>query len=150
MNIFFDVDYTLICSHGTLRPGVKETFERLLDDGHAIHIWSGVGLRWYEVRHHSLESYIEGVYLKPTFNYHKEWERQAVGIIPDFVVDDHPEVARAFGGVVVRPYYFANPSDREMDGIYAAICSYVETGNTLHPRFFPPPANGKRANGHSG
>ena len=43
MKIFFDVDYTILGLDDTLRPNTKETFQRLLDDGHEIHIWSGMG-----------------------------------------------------------------------------------------------------------
>ena len=42
MNIYFDVDYTLIAMDGSLRPGTTEVFESLLEDGHFIYIWSGV------------------------------------------------------------------------------------------------------------
>ena len=142
MNIFFDVDYTLISSSGLLRPGVRECFQRLVDDGHIIHIWSGVGLRQYEVRHHQLESYIAGVYIKPLTNYREDWQRQGVPVDPDFVIDDHLDVVRAFGGIFIRPYYYPDDTDQEMEGIYQAIRSYAETGSTLHPHFWP--GNGKR------
>ena len=56
MNIFFDVDYTILGLDDSLRPGTKETFRKLIDDGHSIYIWSGVGLRWEVVRKHSWRS----------------------------------------------------------------------------------------------
>ena len=143
LNIFFDVDYTIISAYGLLRPGVKECFQQLIDDGHTLHIWSGVGLRWHEVRHHQLESLIAGVYIKPISNYRKEWERQGIGVTPDLIVDDHQEIVQTFGGIVVRPYFYPDDRDREMEAVYQAIRSFVETGRTVHPRFWPP------RNGHA-
>ena len=55
-----------------------------------------------------------------------------------FIVDDHQEIVRVFGGIVVHPYFYPDDRDREMDGVYQAIRSYAETGLTLHPRFWPP------------
>ena len=43
------MDYTLIGLTGTLRPLVTETFEQLIDDGHTLYIWSGLGNRSSEV-----------------------------------------------------------------------------------------------------
>ncbi|HEY3059716.1 MAG TPA: HAD hydrolase family protein [Chloroflexota bacterium] len=42
MNIFFDVDETILGYDGSLRPLVRETFKVLVDEGHRIYIWSGV------------------------------------------------------------------------------------------------------------
>jgi FMN phosphatase YigB (HAD superfamily) len=36
VNVFFDVDDTLIAYDGSLRPLVRETFERIILDGHLI------------------------------------------------------------------------------------------------------------------
>ena len=36
MNIFFDVDYTILGLDDTLRPGTTETFQKLKDDSHDI------------------------------------------------------------------------------------------------------------------
>ena len=138
LNVFFDVDYTIISAYGLLRPGVKECFQQLIDAGHTLHIWSGVGLRWHEVRAHQLEPYIAGVYVKPTWNYREEWNRQKIGVEPDLIVDDHQEIVQVFGGIVVRPYFYPDERDKEMEGISQAIRSYAETGRSLHPRFFPP------------
>lgn len=138
LNIFFDVDYTIISAYGLLRPGVRECFQSLIDDGHTLHIWSGVGLRWHEVRTHKLEPLIAGVYLKPTSNYREEWQRQGIAVQPDFIIDDHQEIVQVFGGICVRPYFYPDDRDREMEAIYAAIRSYAETGRTAHPRFWPP------------
>ena len=140
MDIFFDVDYTILSAYGQLRPGVREVFQKLVDDGHTLHIWSGVGIRTAEVRHHDLEGFVVGVYVKPMWNYQQEWDRQGIGVQPDFIVDDHQEIVRVFGGICIQPYFYPDERDREMDGVYEAIRSYAETGGTIHPRFWRPEA----------
>src|SRR3989338_11424836 len=65
LNLFFDVDFTLISIDGSLRPGVHETFRRLIADGHRIFIWSGVGMRTDEIRKLQLEDLVSGIYVKP-------------------------------------------------------------------------------------
>ena len=52
MNIFFDVDYTILSMDGSLRPDTVGVFEQIIKDGHTIYIWSGQGLRWTEVKEH--------------------------------------------------------------------------------------------------
>ena len=42
MNIFFDVDYTILGLDDSLRPGTQETLKQLKDDGNDIYIWSGM------------------------------------------------------------------------------------------------------------
>ena len=64
MKIFFDVDYTILGLDDTLRPGTKETFQKLLDDQHEIFIWSGMGERWEVIEKHDLRPYVSGVYEK--------------------------------------------------------------------------------------
>src|SRR5687767_3537237 len=119
MNVFFDVDYTLIAEDGSLRPLVKETFEKIKQDGHKIYIWSGVGIRWEVVRRHDLKPYIETCYLKPLSDYRETLIELGVDIVPDFCIDDHSGVVLAFGGVVVKPYYTKNLADDEMNRVYA-------------------------------
>lgn len=118
MNVFFDVDYTLIAEDGSLRPLVRETFEKIKQDGHKIYIWSGVGIRWEVVRRHDLKSFIETCYLKPLSDYRETLIELGVDVVPDFCIDDHSGVILAFGGVVVKPYYTKNPADEEMNRVY--------------------------------
>ena len=61
MKVFFDVDYTILGLDNSLRPGTKETFQKLLDDGHSIYIWSGMGERWEVIEEHDLGQYVSGV-----------------------------------------------------------------------------------------
>ena len=58
MNIFFDMDYTLLAVDGSLRPRAREVMQRLKDEGHSLYVWSGNGIRWREVRKHGLESLV--------------------------------------------------------------------------------------------
>ncbi len=118
MNVLFDVDYTLIAEDGSLRPFVRETFEKIKQDGHKIYIWSGVGIRWEVVRRHDLKSFIETCYLKPLSDYRETLIELGVDIVPDFCIDDHSGVVLAFTGVVVKPYYTKNPADEEMHRVY--------------------------------
>ena len=82
MNIFFDVDDTLIAFDGSLRPHVYEVFQKLLDDGHDIYIWSGVGLRWEIIERHKLRPYIQDCFVKPTANYRKGLEILGIPVHP--------------------------------------------------------------------
>ena len=69
LKIFFDVDYTILAVDNSLRPGTRDTFEKLISDGHDVYIWSGVGLRNAEIRHHDLQDLVSGVYRKPIQKY---------------------------------------------------------------------------------
>ena len=39
MNIFFDMDYTILSQDNSLRPGTREVFRKLVDDGHQVSVW---------------------------------------------------------------------------------------------------------------
>ena len=130
MNIFFDVDYTILGLDDSLRPGTKETLRRLVDDGHIIYIWSGAGLRWEVVRQHKLEKFTSGVYEKPLHHFEERLSELGVPMTPDFVIDDYPEVVAAFGGVWVPPYFFKRSGDEEMDRVYRIATEYVKKGHS--------------------
>ncbi len=121
MKIFFDVDYTLIADDGSLRPYVREVFEKIKEDGHDIYIWSGVGIRWEVIRRHNLEEFVETCYLKPLSDYHDALVELGVDIIPDFCIDDHNGIVMAFGGTAVKPYYTKNLNDQEILRVYEEI-----------------------------
>ncbi|MBI4338238.1 MAG: hypothetical protein HY683_10475 [Chloroflexi bacterium] len=133
MRIFFDMDYTIVSTEGRLRPGVVEVFQRLREDGHSIYIWSGMGVRAGEVRYLGLEPMVSGVYRKPLIHYKeavcKAVEQGEIGVMPDLVVDDYPEVVADFGGVAVKPYFFRNPEDREMERVYRVISELAANGH---------------------
>ena len=130
MNIFFDVDYTILGLDDSLRPGTRETFQRLLDDGHKIYIWSGLGPRWEVMKKHALEPFASGVYEKPLNHFSDRLTELGVPITPDFVIDDYPEIVSAFGGVWVPPYFFKRNGDEQMYRIYDIIAEYVKNGHS--------------------
>ena len=135
MNIFFDVDYTILGLDNSLRPDTREVFQRLVDEGHLVYIWSGQGERWEVVRKFQLEPLISGVYEKPLHNHHERLEGLGVPLVPDFVIDDYPEVAAAFGGVWVRPYFFKGSPDQEMERVYSIIKDFACTGTSEDSRY---------------
>jgi len=130
MKIFFDVDYTILGLDDSLRPGTKENFEKLISDGHEIYIWSGMGERWEVVEKHELRPMVSGVYEKPTHHFHERLEELKVPFLPEFVIDDYPEVVAAFGGVWVPPYFFKRNFDEEMDRVYKIVCDFNQTGTS--------------------
>lgn len=142
MNIFFDVDYTIISYDGTLRPKVREVFEQLKRDGLDIYIWSGMGIRWNVVRTHGLGPFVSGVYEKPIERYAEAVNamlaRQELPVRPDFVVDDYPEIVGVFGGVVVRPFWAVDHRDREIERVYRIVCDYRLKGASVDTAFRPP------------
>ena len=139
MNLFFDVDYTILGVDGSLRPRTKETFSKLKGDGHDLYIWSGVGVRTYEVEKHDLAEYVSGVYRKPLEDFEEGLRLIGIPVQPDLVVDDYPEIVEVFGGVNIKPYYFARRIDEEMDRVYRIIVDYHSAGSSDDPIFRLPP-----------
>jgi len=119
MNIFFDVDHTIIDSGNRLRPGVRELFQRLRAAGHTLHLWSGIGTRWEIVRDHALDGLVADCYDKPLYQYERMLAPLSIPVRPDFVVDDHPHLVHAFGGCVVRSYLKPDHADRKMERVAA-------------------------------
>ncbi len=121
MNVFFDVDHTIIDSDNALRPGVRELFARLCADGHTLYLWSGIGRRTEIVEAHDLGAFVSGCFDKPLYQYERMLAPLGIPARPDFVVDDHPHLVQAFGGCVVARYARPDPADREMERVYDAI-----------------------------
>jgi len=137
MNIYFDVDYTLIAMDGSLRPGTTEVFEELINDGHSIYIWSGVGMRTDDIERLGLSKFVSGIFVKPITEYEVGLKRFSVSPRPDFVIDDHKEIVDAFGGVHIEPYYFRSAEDGHMSELYKAIKDFISTGTSNHRGFKP-------------
>ena len=135
MNIFFDVDYTIMGADGSLRRNTTETFTKLVADGHKIFIWSGVGVRTAEVRRFGLADYVTKVFQKPLEDFESALPGLGVFTPPDFIIDDHSEIVRFFGGFICRPYYFRNVKDTEMDEIYQTISEVSESGSSEHKAY---------------
>jgi phosphoglycolate phosphatase-like HAD superfamily hydrolase len=124
MNIFFDMDYTIVAYDGSLRPMTQRTFERLRDDGHDLYIWSGIGVRTAEVIALGLADLAQGVFQKPVDQFEDSLARYAIPVAPDLVVDDHQEVVSHFGGILIRPYFWPDPNDKELEKVYHHICRW--------------------------
>jgi hypothetical protein len=123
MRIFFDVDLTILGQDGSLRPGTRELFLRLVEEGHEVYVWSGFGERWDDLRRHDLDGIVHGVFNKPLWGHADGHEAWGLPFAPDFVVDDHPGLPTFVGGVNVTAYVDRRFSagDTEMDRVYAAI-----------------------------
>lgn len=121
MNIYFDVDHTLISSDNRLRPGVRELFERLHADGHTLFLWSGIGERPEVVEAFGLGAYVSGCFVKPLYQHRRMLAPLGITAVPDFVVDDHPHLIAVFGGMLVASFLQFEASDREMERVYDTI-----------------------------
>jgi FMN phosphatase YigB (HAD superfamily) len=124
MNIFFDVDETILGYDGSLRPLVKQVFQTLVEEGHRIFVWSGVRtgdtIRTEVIQRFQLEAFVTDCYRKPLFDFRQQWLRTGIEVQPDFCVDDYPEIVEAFGGVLVKPYSYARP-DADLERVYQVI-----------------------------
>lgn len=125
MNIFFDVDFTLITWNYRLRPHVREVFQQLKDDGHTIYLWSGVGKRWEVVEQFGLHEYVTDCFEKPLYEHVARLTELGVSVVPDFCIDDHEEPVAVFGGAVIQPAETPLDADREMLRIYESIQAFI-------------------------
>ena len=82
----------------------------------------GSGGRWWidTICH----EWVSGLYGKPLFRY-KERLAEFTPIVPDFIVDDYPEIVSALGGVQIRPPVWPMTEDGEMWRVYEAFASWV-------------------------
>ncbi len=138
MNIFIDVDYTLISANGSLRPHAHGLFRDLHSAGHTLWVWSGVGIRQAEIEKHGLGGMAAGYAVKPTFDYLQAIRRSPPPALPDLIIDDHPEIVRALGGFQVSPYFFVDERDAELKRASAALLAYAIDGICDDPSFIPP------------
>ena len=125
VNIFFDVDYTLITWDVKLRPGVHEVFTRLREEGHTLYLWSGLGPRWEVVKRFELHEHVIDCFWKPLYNHRERLSELGIPVVPDYVIDDHPEVVEAFVGTVIAPPAMPLDWDKEMWRVYDEIQSFV-------------------------
>jgi hypothetical protein len=124
MNVFFDVDETIMGYDGSLRPHVTEVFQRLIDDGHRVYVWSGArtanSVRQGVVERHGLTAYVTDCFQKPIYDPRNAWTLGGISVEPEFCVDDRWETIEAFGGIVIKPYIGRGP-DNDMLRVYEAI-----------------------------
>lgn len=131
MNIFFDVDYTVITWDVKLRPGVHEVFSRLRDEGHTIYLWSGVGPRWEVVRRFNLHEHVANCFWKPLYDHHKRMAEMGVDVMPDFVIDDHVEIVEAFPGTQIKEPAMPLHTDTEMWRVYDTIQDFIANRGSI-------------------
>lgn len=112
LNVFFDVDYTLVMWDGRLRNHARDVFVRLTEAGHSIYIWSGVGIRRWDMRRHGLDEFVTDYYVKPLWAYRERLKEFNVPVVPDFVIDDHKSVVDDFVGYHIPDT--AEKDDREL------------------------------------
>ncbi len=112
LNVFFDVDHTLIMWDGRLRNHAREVFAAIREQGHTIYVWSGVGIRRYDMRRHGLDEFVAAYFVKPLERYRERLPDYNVHVMPDFVIDDYPGPVEDFGGYQISD--FAPPDDREL------------------------------------
>ena len=120
LNVFFDVDDTLIVGNG-LRNHAREVFERLAEAGHSIYVWSGVGIRKRQMVYHGLDQFVKGYYVKPLWDYKNRLAVLDIPVMPDFVVDDHYELVKGFDGFGYTIPYPCGDDDRSLMEALAAI-----------------------------
>jgi hypothetical protein len=135
VNIFFDVDQTILGMDNSLRPGVRETMTGLKELGHDVYMWSGMGIRRETVRRHGLECYVSGLYQKPLYDYMERLEELGLPFAPDFVIDDDPQIVSAFGGIWVPPYYKQGDDDGAMKRVLAAATAFSVDGHSDDAHF---------------
>ncbi len=124
MNIFFDVDQTIVDNDTRPRPGVRDLFARLHADGHRLYLWSSLGPRWEVVAALGLEDFVAGTFDKPRYRHAEMLGPLGIPVRPDFCVDDQDHTVAVFGGLVVARYERPDPSDRELERVYAAISAH--------------------------
>ena len=102
MNIFFDVQGTLLTEDSDPRPHVRESFLKLSDMGHEVYLWStaGDGYAAHAARVLGVEDVVRGCFGKRSV---------PEGITVDFVVDDQPSWVAEHGGLLVKAYDGCEP-----------------------------------------
>lgn len=138
LNVFFDVDFTLIGLDATLRPGTEYAFRRLTSDGHRIFVWSGHGIRDREIESHGLGAYVTGFFIKPQEDFHAGLARFGVDVLPDLVVDDDVRLVNAFGGVLLDPYYYPGRDDGGMHAVYEVVRGLAHVEVVAHELYRSP------------
>jgi hypothetical protein len=130
MNIFFDVDSTILGIDGTLRPWTRQVFTELRDSGHELFIWSGRGVRTSDLQYVGLTALVSGIYEKPVFDFTARLAELGVPLVPDMVIDDAGGIVSHFGGLCVMPYatWHQDSHDDELLIVPAVVEFYEREG----------------------
>lgn len=118
MNIFFDIDLTIVSASYELRPHTREVMESLKTAGHKVYLWSMGGKDFAEsmVARHDLHELVEACLDK----------RDPLAIQPDLCIDDEPYYVNTYGGHVVSWYLMNSAHDREMLRVLQQVLSEAE------------------------
>src|SRR4051794_7617829 len=110
LNIFFDIDLTLVTAFLELRPYTREVLAALRSDGHTLYMWSAGGKQYaeYIVERHELGDLIKACFGK----------RDDLPVPIHFSVDDLREFVEPYGGYVVRPFVGFSAHDTELLEVY--------------------------------
>lgn len=120
MNIFFDTDFTLIGTDGSLRPYVREVFQALNDHGFTVYMWSGARVPWDIVSVHNLGHLVRSCYFKPIDDPRIEVRTLQIPW-PNYCIDDNTGPIEAFGGYVVPPFLYPEHPDDHLLRAYRDI-----------------------------
>jgi hypothetical protein len=113
MNIFVDVQGTLLTEDSDPRPHVREFFLKLSDMGHHVYLWSiaGDGYAAHAARVLGVDDVVRGCFGKRSV---------PEDITVDFVVDDQPSWVEEHSGFLVKAYV-GDPCDQELLGVVEAV-----------------------------
>ena len=105
MNVFFDVQGTLLTMEEAPRPRAREAFQMLRASGHEVYLWSSGGAGYAATAADLLgvTDLVSGCFGK----------RQEPGVPVDFAVDDDTSVVEAHGGYRIKPFD-GDPGDEEL------------------------------------
>ena len=135
VNIFIDIDHTMIGEDNSLRPGVLPMLTELTSAGHHLYAWSGDGMRTRTIWEHGLAPSFGAVFRKPTSRYREAVSKFDVSV--DFVVDDYSQIVRVLGGVCVSPYVGSDDKGNESGDLVAAVDAVaVHTGHARRNQEF--------------
>ena len=76
-----------------------------------------MGIRTSEVHRAGLGDLVSGIYQKPLIEFSAALARLGIPVVPDFVIDDYPEIVRFFGGLCIRPYHGGAQFDNELSDL---------------------------------
>ncbi|CAA9389114.1 MAG: hypothetical protein AVDCRST_MAG03-467 [uncultured Rubrobacteraceae bacterium] len=112
MNVFFDVQGTLLTMEEVPRPHAREAFLMLKEAGHDLYLWSSGGAGYAATAADLLgvANLVEGYFDK----------RREPGVPVDFAVDDDASVVEAHGGYRVTPFD-GDPHDEELLRVAEAV-----------------------------
>ena len=105
MNVFFDVQGTLLTMEEVPRPRAREAFLMLKEKGHDLYLWSsgGAGYAGAAAELLGVADLVSGCFDK----------RQEPDVPVDFAVDDDASVVEAHGGYRIEPFD-GDPHDEEL------------------------------------